>query len=97
MAGRSPQPEPTQPKMRLIKIYLAGLVVLLVAIALNLLANAIGLATWYSFLSQVNQQGLATAVQGLNTIEILFLVLLYPLGLGLAAYLTISLTSQFTD
>jgi len=80
--------------MRLIKIYLAGLAVLLIAVALNLLANAAGLATWYSFLSQVSQQGFSTAVQGLDVLEILFLVLLYPLGLGLAAYLTFSLTSR---
>ena len=79
--------------MLLLKVYLAGLVVLIVAVVLNLLANVIGLATWYSFLNQVSQRGFFPALQDLKMIEILFLILLYPLLLGLAAYLTFYLTS----
>jgi hypothetical protein len=80
--------------MRLIKIYLAGLAVLIAAILLNLLANAIGVATWYSFLIQASGQGFSTAAQDLNALEILFLVVIYPLCLGAAAYLTLSLTKH---
>jgi hypothetical protein len=79
--------------MLLLKVYLAGLVVLIVAVVLNLLANVIGLATWYSFFNQVSQRGFFPALQSLKMIEILFLILLYPLLLGLAAYLTFYLTS----
>jgi len=79
--------------MLLLKVYLAGLVVLIVAVVLNLLANVIGLATWYNFFNQVSQRGFFPALQSLKMIEILFLILLYPLLLGLAAYLTFYLTS----
>lgn len=81
--------------MLLIKIYLAGLVVLIVAILLNMLANLVGLTTWYSFLTQVSQQGFSSAVQDLTAIEMLFLILLYPLLLGVAAYLAFAFASSF--
>jgi hypothetical protein len=84
---------PIQSEMLILKIYLAGLVVLIVAVVLNLLANALGMATWYSFLNQVSQRGFLLALQSLKAIEILFLILLYPLLLGLAAYLTFYLTT----
>jgi hypothetical protein len=81
--------------MLLLKIFLAGLVVLIAAVVLNLLANVIGLPTWYSFLNQASEQGFYPAVHDLKAIEFLFLILLYPLLLGLAAYLTFYLTSAF--
>ena len=80
--------------MLLLKIYLAGLVILVVAIGLNMLANGLGLATWYSFLNQVSQQGLNPALKNLKAIDFFFLILLYPFLLGLSAYLTLNLTAQ---
>jgi hypothetical protein len=80
--------------MLLLKIYIAGLVVLFAAVILNLLANVLGVATWYSFLAQAGQQGFVAAVRSLNGFEIVFLAMLYPFLLGLAAYETFSLTAQ---
>ena len=62
--------------MELIKLYLVGLVVLVLAILANFLAAQLGLRTWYDFL---NQWGAGNA---LNFKDGLWLFLLYPLILG---------------
>lgn len=74
----------------ILKIYLAGLAILMVAIALNWLANLLHLATWYTFLNKVSEMSLAAAVQSLRAADLLFLGLVYPFLLGLAAYLVFS-------
>ena len=62
--------------MELIKLYLVGLVVLVLAILTNFLAAQLGLRTWYDFL---NQWGAGNA---LNFKDGLWLFVLYPLILG---------------
>lgn len=73
--------------MLLLKIYLAGFVVLIAAIGLNLAANGLGLSTWYTFLTQAGEQGISSALKNLNLADYFFLFFLYPGLLGLAAYL----------
>jgi hypothetical protein len=79
--------------MLLIKIYLAGMTVLIAAIGLNLLANLFGLSTWYDFLGEVSQQGLMAALRRLSALDYLFLIVVYPFLLGLAAYLPFSIAA----
>ncbi|MGB2165066.1 MAG: DUF7672 family protein [Flavobacteriaceae bacterium] len=62
--------------MELIKLYLMGLVVLVLAILANFLAAQLGLKTRYDFL---NQWGAGNA---LNFKDGLWLFVLYPLILG---------------
>jgi hypothetical protein len=76
--------------MLFLKIFLAGIVVLVVAVILNLLANLFHLATWYTFLARISELGFAAALQSLKVFDLLFLAVLYPFLLGLAAYLVIS-------
>jgi hypothetical protein len=77
--------------MILVKIYFAGVAVLVAAILLNLLSGWLGLATWYSFLSQVSEKGWGPALHSLTPVDYLFLIVVYPGLLGLAAYLTLRL------
>jgi hypothetical protein len=79
--------------LTLLKIYLAGMAVLMAAIGLNLLANLLGLSTWYDFLGAVSQDGLMVALRRLSALDYLFLIVLYPLLLGLAAYLPFSIAA----
>jgi|APFre7841882724_1041349.scaffolds.fasta_scaffold345053_2 uncharacterized membrane protein YczE len=81
--------------MLLFKIYLVGLMILVVAIGLNILANLLGLSTWYSFLNQVSQQGLFIALKNMKATDFFFLILLYPFLLGATAYLMLNLSSHF--
>jgi hypothetical protein len=77
----------------LMKIYLAGMAVLVAAIGLNLLANLLGLSTWYDFLGAVSQEGLMAALRRLSVLDYLFLIVVYPFLLGLAAYIPFSIAA----
>ncbi len=75
--------------MTILKIYLAGLVVLVGAIVLNVLAGWLGLATWYDFLGSVTQGGIREALKALRVWDWLFLLALYPACLGAFAYVVL--------
>jgi len=72
--------------MKILKIYLAGLVVLAGAIVLNVLAGWLGLTTWYEFLRSMTQRGILEAIQALHIWDWLFLLVIYPACLGTFAY-----------
>jgi len=70
----------------MLKLYLVGLMVLLVAILANIISAAVGLTSWYDFLRLLNSGG----SKGLRKISIAdwgWLLLLYPFLLGLATKL----------
>ena len=62
--------------MELIRLYLIGLIILIVAILANFLATQLGLKTWYDFLSHWDNQ------DGLRLKDFLWLFVFYPLILG---------------
>jgi hypothetical protein len=72
--------------MLALKIYLGGILVLIGAILINLMAGLLGWTTWYGFLKLVGDTGFAAALQTMSTIQLVFLFVLYPLGLGLIAF-----------
>ncbi len=72
--------------MEILRIYLAGLVVLVGAIALNVLAGWLGLATWYDFLGSMTKIGVVEAIKALRVWDWLFLFAVYPACLGVFAY-----------
>jgi hypothetical protein len=76
--------------MLLLKIFAAGLLVLIAAIFFNGLAARLGLWSWYDFLSRFNQQGPAVWSQ-LHAIDYAWLFLIYPLLLGLSAWWSVKL------
>ena len=59
----------------IIKIYFAGLIVLVGAIAVNALAKLLKLPSWYDFLSNPK----------VSAVSLLWLFIIYPLLLGLIA------------
>lgn len=63
--------------MLIIKIFAIGFGVLVGAIVLNLIANKIGLLSWYQYIQKPHAAGL---------ISYIWLFGVYPLGLGLIAY-----------
>ncbi len=81
--------------MILIKLFLVGLVILIGAIALNAIAAALGLSTWYTFLSNLSQNGLLPSLRQARPADLLFLFVLYPAGLGGLAALGDRLTRFF--
>jgi hypothetical protein len=75
----------------ILKILLIGWIVLIGAIILNGLAGLLGLATWYTFLAKIAQQGWLPALRQTPIISHLFLFVIYPLALGGLAWLGLRL------
>jgi len=70
----------------MIKLYIDGVCILLVAILANLLASKLQVQSWYSFLTEWNEKG--GSVWGrLSMLDWLWLFLIYPILLGLAVLL----------
>jgi hypothetical protein len=67
--------------MELIKLYITGIVILVVAILANFLASQLGLKTWYDFFEGMNSG------QSLGLKDGLWLFVFYPLFLGGSALL----------
>ncbi len=63
--------------MLLLKILAVGLTILVAAIAMNACATKLSLKTWYAFLAKPKDTNIASY---------LWLFVVYPFGLGLAAY-----------
>lgn len=73
--------------MLVLKIFLAGWLVLLGAIVINAAAGALGLPGWYDLLRSVGQAGLLNALRAAGLMGLVFLLLIYPALLGALAYL----------
>ena len=65
----------------MLRIYIIGLLILIVAIAANVIANALGASTWYSFIDQIVSKGFG-AFKDAGFVNLMWLFLLYPLTLG---------------
>lgn len=66
----------------MVKIYFIGLIILVVAIILNILANQFHIVGWYDFLTRWVNQGRVIFSQ-LSWKDYLWLFIVYPFLLGL--------------
>lgn len=73
--------------MIVLKIFLAGWVILIVAIGLNALAGRVGILTWYPFFEEAAKNGLLKAFEKTPLLSKIFLLFIYPGLLGLTSYL----------
>lgn len=72
-----------------IKVFLTGWIILIVAIIVNYIAIRMGILTWYAFLEDAVKVGNIKAFIGSSFSSKLFLFIIYPVVLGLTAYLFI--------
>ena len=68
--------------MKILYIFLLGTVILFGAIILNVFASRVGVLSWYEFLTNPKEVTMASYI---------WLFILYPLGLGIIAYLATKL------
>ena len=80
--------------VKFLKILAYGWLILIVAIIVNTLAGVFGLRTWYGFLSGISSSGIEGAFMSLSWMETLFLFAIYPLILGLTAYIAIKQSAE---
>ncbi|WP_417854859.1 hypothetical protein [Xanthomarina gelatinilytica] len=78
----------------MVKLYIIGISILLVAIIANAVAIKIGLKSWYVFIQLLSDIGLS-AFRELNLWDYFWLFLGYPLTLGLGYLLGAKLYAIF--
>ena len=66
----------------MIKVYIIGLCVLVIAIVVNVIVGKLGISTWYDFGTIFYQKGFE-AMKEVGFISCLWLFVFYPLFLGL--------------
>jgi len=71
----------------IIKIFVVGWGILIVAIILNFIAVRLEIWTWYQFVEEAMKSGTLKAFTSTSTSSKLFLVVIYPLLLGLSSFL----------
>ncbi|MEM1002613.1 MAG: hypothetical protein AAGH46_08190 [Bacteroidota bacterium] len=70
----------------MIRLYIIGISILIVAILANAIAIKLGIKTWYDFLGQISNDSLS-GVKSLSAIDFIWLFILYPLSLGVAYWI----------
>lgn len=70
----------------MLKIYIIGIAILLIAILANILAGILGLMSWYDAVLSLQKNGI-TALKRWRLVDYTWLFIVYPfiLGLGYAA------------
>ena len=70
----------------MIRIYIIGLCVLIIAIVVNILVSLLGISTWYDFGTKLYSNGF-NAIKEAGVINCIWLFILYPICLGLSVLL----------
>ncbi|MTE26732.1 DUF7672 family protein [Winogradskyella ouciana] len=70
----------------MIRIYIIGLAILIIAIIANGIVVKLGLKSWYDFINLLTDQGIS-ALKEISIIDYFWLLIGYPLVLGLGYYL----------
>lgn len=73
------------PSDLLVHAFLVGLLILIGAVVINIMAAWLGVTTWYPFLDAVRDRGLGAALSKENVSSLIFLFGMYPLLLGAIA------------
>lgn len=71
----------------MLKLYITGLFILITAILANFVASTLGLISWYDFLNLISDGG--EWFNEVRFIDYVWLILLYPLALGLGYWIGI--------
>ena len=65
----------------MLKIYIIGLCILIIAILANALILKVGIKSWYDFIALLSNDGLAS-FKKLNILDVFWLFIGYPMVLG---------------
>lgn len=70
-----------------LKVYSGGVVILISAIILNLVAKIFKISTWYDLIFQIKEKGIVGTLISQSVLSLIFLFIIYPLFLGIVGYL----------
>ncbi len=71
----------------ILKLFFSGVVILLLALAFNLLATYLNISTWYDLVKEFGNQGVLSTLKSQKVTDLLSLFVFYPLVLGFGGYL----------
>ena len=66
----------------MLRIYIIGISILLIAIVINIIAEYFNLTTWYEFISLLSSEGMLD-LRKVGFINCIYLFIIYPMLLGL--------------
>ncbi len=75
----------------ILKVFVAGWIILIVAMGINLIASRLGIDTWYPFAESIGKAGFIKAFVKASFLSKLFLFVIYPALLGVSAYFALKL------
>ncbi|NNC45586.1 MAG: hypothetical protein HKN99_06870 [Winogradskyella sp.] len=70
----------------MLRLYIIGIAILVIAIIANALIIKLGIKSWYDFLQLLGSDGLST-LNRMTALDYIWLFIGYPLVLGLGYYL----------
>lgn len=79
----------------LLKIFITGCCILIVALLFNSLESYLKIDTWYSFIQNIQKNGISKAISQTSPISKTFLFIIYPFVLGLTGYIALRLLKLF--
>ena len=71
----------------IISVFYDGVLILVVAIIMNLIANYFKITTWFTFVDKISKLGLVRALKSQKLLDLTFLFIIYPFMLGFAIIL----------
>jgi len=74
------------------KFFILGLIIIIGALLLNLIAEILGFYTWYDLFINTEE-----AVNNIGIIDVIFIFIIYPISLGVLASLFNHLLSRKTS
>lgn len=78
----------------MVRLYIIGITILIVAILANALITKLGILSWYEFLSKLNEKGV-NYLQEVSILDYLWLFIAYPLVLSFGYWLGDKIHSVF--
>ncbi|MFT4282967.1 MAG: hypothetical protein ACMXX6_00925 [Candidatus Woesearchaeota archaeon] len=81
-------------KQKMLTIFFTGIIILITAILINLIANYLNIITWYEYIQNIVDLGFVEASKN-SGLSLIFLYLIYPFLLGYAAYTGLKLEFNF--
>ncbi len=70
----------------MLRIYVIGLIILIVAIIANLIISNLDIISWYNFINLISENGIS-AFKRLSFLDYLWLFVAYPILLGLGFWI----------
>ena len=71
---------------KILGIFLIGIVILIGAIIINVIAKYLDIDSWFDFIEKINKNGFKNSIGDTSIISYVFMFIIYPFLLGVLGY-----------